>query len=264
MLTACAQTGPGGDASGGQATAGTGGGGALLEPSGGVGGEAGSGGVLIFAGQGLAVDATHAGIGFQGEFFMLEDVSLDGVVVDDGLMHTDLWAHPVGDETQAPVSQFSEETGAPCIAGILAQVTGQDGLPCETTKESDCQWDSIWGGGIELRIDPSADGAAAEWDATTLGARGFEFSVSGDLDGAKLRIAATDATHEEEEFCAAVPVGKGVRVDLSDLKHACWDPTEGRLLLDTRRLTRLKWQLVPDESRAHSIDRFCLLSLAIY
>lgn len=237
-----AGNGAGGKASGGAGN-GTGG-----KASGGSssGGAPAVTGVLIFDGVGVGVGSEELGI--DGGFYILEDSVKDGELIEDPFGHTDLDAI---DSTLEP-STFEISEYA-CVEGTVAQVLDADGAICEVNSE-DCDWAAYWGGGIGLSMKVVEDVATA-WDAEAAGATAFRFQLSGDVSGAAVRFMVEDT--EGNQFCKdGISVGSAVTVQLSSLKHNCWDP--GSMTLDRTKIKSVSWQFVPDASQEYPIDTFCI------
>lgn len=257
-LAGCHEDQADGSASGGEAGAGASGG---ARADGGMGGTAGAA-RTIYGGDGIW--ARSAELGVQGIFFILEDSVSNGQPIDDGLQHTDLVSDSFGDESSAPFSLFTEGTTMPCVSGTLTIVTLTDGTPCDPVHD-ECAWDSQWGGGLGMHLNQAGESSspAQPWDATAYGVSGFEFTTTGDIGRATLRFKAKDSVHPTEDFCAMVAMGKDRRVQLSKLKHQCWE-SQGELALDPTRLTDLQWQIVPDAETPHEITNFCVSHVAVF
>jgi len=257
-LLACQATGP-------HAGAGGAGGTAQELPPGGAAGAAGGAGrsSVIFDGQGIWARSEDL-LGIRGVFFILEDSVSNGQPVVDGLVHTSLISDSFGDESAPPLSLFTEQTVRPCVSGTLAMVTLGDGSACDPVHD-ECAWDSIWGGGIGMHLKQSGESSSPPepWDASAYGVRGIEFSTTGDIGRATLRFKAKDSIHPNEDFCVLTTMGEDRRIEFAELKHQCWE-SEGSLSLDSKQLTELQWQIVPDSESTHPITNFCVRRVALF
>jgi hypothetical protein len=281
-VVACGEDGGKVTGSGG----GVGTGGALAGGGPSTGGDA-SGGMSalqnpIFEGQGTWVEAAGEGgapgegtigegnsVGIQGAFYILEDSVKGGVLLDDGLMHTDLDAVS-GDQKDVEPSAFDETTVRPCIQGSTAQVA-----PAPDLGDPE-GFSTFWGGGIGLNLSESGgDNSVKEaWDATKAGVLGFEFIVSGDIGTLDVRLKATvqddpltaDVDEEAtENYCVSIKewLGKGVgKVALADITQDCWNP--GGNPVDASRLMALQWQIVTSTTTPQAITNFCVEAVGTY
>ena len=116
---------------------------------------------------------------------------------------------------------------------------------------------------MQLNQPGGVDTPAEPWDATAYGVSGFEFTITGDVDGAILRFKAKDSVHPDEDFCAMIVMGADRRVPLTNLKHMCWG-YQGTLSLDLTKLTELQWQIVPDADAEHAVTEFCVSRLSAF
>jgi hypothetical protein len=220
-----------------------------------VGGGASTGGGTglsqgqLFSGTGVSINAPDYGA--VGNFFVLEDSVADGALVSDSLSHSDL--DPP--ESNAEPSSFESST-APCVSGTIAVVTDADGANCEV-NDSDCVWGDLWGGGIGLTLNEEGSTAAA-WDASAVGVTGFEFSLSGSVDGVPIRFFVEDTSGNQ--FCTEIVTGKN-SIPFSSLAHECWSPTT--LSLDPTKIKQVSWQFVPDASYSYVISNFCVEDLSV-
>ncbi len=229
----------------------------------GTGGMGGSNGAAqIFSGSGTWIDGSANAYGIQGAFFILEDSVEDGMVVDDGLEHTE-FAATTGDNGEEP-SEFTEDTEKPCISGTVAQVTTVDGEDCDPAGD-DCEWDSQWGGGIGLNLNETGgdDSMQDVFDLEAAGITGFEFTLSGDAGGAELRFKIVDDSNPDEDFCTTVSAGESVQVDLAEIEHMCWG-SDGTITPDLTQISQVQWQVVSDAAASFEVDNLCVERVAVY
>jgi len=225
------------------------------------GGDPGAGGAPAspnsIALGGSWADTTGNTVGIQGAFYILEDAVKEGALIEgDGLVHSDFddAANPTPGVIDA--SKFDDTTPAPCISGVAAQVKAAD-------PAAEKPYSEIWGGGIGMNLNEvGGEGSTPmPYDAVAAGVAGFEFTVSGDVQGATVRFKATQAGLTDD-FCKTISVvpGQTVKVLLNELEHSCWEP-DG-VLLDTTKLEAIQWQIVTKDSTAYTITNFCVNSLA--
>jgi len=232
--------------------------------------ETGTGGLANTDGEALLdtanvswVDGAANTKGIQGAFFVLEDSMKDGVLVEDGLTHTDL----------AP-DDFADATTL-CVTGTVAAVTTADKMECDAADGEDtatgCQWSAIWGGGIGLNLNETGDtldenGEVIEesvqtvWDGTT--STGFSFNISGVFDGTmRFKGKMKDS---DDDFCTPVEFGDN-KIDMSQWAYSCWDESlAAEKTIDLTQLWQIQWQLVTKQNTEYTGVEFCLNSLSVY
>ncbi len=232
----------GGSNTGGSSTGGRG--------DGGSAGSSSMGPATVFEGSGVLLESSDYSI--DGSFFILEDSVKDGELVVTPLLLSDL----DGDGASAEEPSTFDGAEAPCVSGTIAMVTDPDGESCELV-DADCDWTSMWGGGIGLTLNQPED-TALTWDATAEGITGFEFVTSIAASGPPLRFIVEDTSGKQ--YCTDVAYGSK-QVLFDDLVLECWSPQAGSL--DPSKIRQISWQFKNDASRDYTINSFCVDELTL-
>lgn len=168
-------------------------------------------------------------MGFQGSWYCFED-------------------DVNGSSCEQDVAPWDATESAMCISG-------------ETTEREDPDDYTAWGAGIGASLNDQA-GTKKPFDADAKGIKGFEFTITGDLDGATLQFLIPLTNKDSEDGPPEFNITKTgtFRVDLKDVKRPEYtgktDPA------DPTKLYALKWQIKGGDT--DSTYNFCIKDVVPY
>ena len=151
-----------------------------------------------------------------------------------------------GYSTIEPGEYGAGTTGSVCASGSAAQVL-------------DDQYDTYWGAGVGVILDPEIDGVSTPYDAAGESVEGFAFSLSGAPTGGAIRFDVHTQADDTIYCTPFVYVQEGYNeVLFADLVSDCWDP--GSVMPDISQISNLQWQVVTNTQGAFDFD-FCVSNL---